>query len=39
MTRRIRIGLLALVVGGLMAGASAVAFGHMGRHGIMKRMV
>jgi Spy/CpxP family protein refolding chaperone len=40
MKRRTMIGLTAAVTGGLLAGATAFAFGwHGGRHGMMKRFV
>ena len=39
MTRRMTVGVLAVVTVGLVVGASAFAFAHGGRHGMMKRFV
>jgi Spy/CpxP family protein refolding chaperone len=39
MKRRTTLGLLAVLSAGLVAGATALAFGHGGRHGMMKRVV
>ena len=39
MTRRMTVGVLAVVTAGLVVGASAFAFAHGARHGMMKRFV
>jgi uncharacterized membrane protein len=39
MKRRTTLGLLAVLSVGLIAGATALAFAHGGRHGMMKRVV
>ena len=39
MTRRMTVGVLAVVTAGLVVGAAAFAFAHGARHGMMKRFV